>query len=42
MGRKPNTLVLEFFDRGDKLDDNSNRYQQTCKRCGEFVRGSLL
>lgn len=37
MGRRPHALIQEFFDRGPKLDDNSNRYQHTCKRCGEFV-----
>ena len=36
MGRKPNRLVLEFFDRGAKLPDGSNRYEHTCKACGEF------
>ncbi|GAB7361007.1 hypothetical protein MBLNU230_g1050t1 [Neophaeotheca triangularis] len=36
MGRKPNSLVLEFFERGDKLEDHSNRYQFTCKNCGDF------
>lgn len=38
MGRKPNQLILEFFERGPKLDDASNRYQHTCKSCGEKVR----
>lgn len=33
MGRKPNQLILEFFERGPKLDDQSNRYEHTCKRC---------
>lgn len=37
MGRKPNQLVLEFFERGAKLEDSSNRYQHTCKSCGEKV-----
>ena len=40
MGRKPNQLILEFFDRGAKLEDASNRYQYTCKACGEhFPKG---
>lgn len=38
MGRRPNAVVGEFFHRGQKLDDNSNRYQHTCKKCGEHVR----
>ena len=36
MGRKPNQLVIEFFERGAKLEDASNRYQYTCKACGEY------
>ena len=40
MGRKPNPLILEFFNRGAKLDDNSNRYKYDCKLCGShFPRG---
>lgn len=40
MGRRPNPLILEFFERGPKLDDASNRYQHTCKACGEvFPKG---
>lgn len=40
MGRRPNALVLENFVRGQKRNDSSNRYAQTCKHCGEhFVRG---
>lgn len=38
MGRRPNQLVSEFFLRGRKLEDASNRYEHTCKRCGEVVR----
>jgi len=38
MGRRPNAVVGEFFHRGQKLDDSSNRYQHTCKKCGEHVR----
>ncbi|KAF2154571.1 hypothetical protein K461DRAFT_319113 [Myriangium duriaei CBS 260.36] len=34
MGRKPNALILEFFQRGAKLEDQSNRYEHTCKMCG--------
>ena len=42
MGRKPNPLILEFFERGPKLDDASNRYQHTCKACGEvFPKGRI-
>jgi hypothetical protein len=33
-------LMAEFFDRGPKLTDQSNRYEQTCKRCKEhLIRG---
>lgn len=31
------TISSEYFDRGDKLPDSSNRYAHTCKRCNEFV-----
>lgn len=42
MGRKPNQLILEFFERGQKLEDSSNRYQHTCKACGEkFPKGRI-
>ncbi|KAF7719399.1 Fungal Zn(2)-Cys(6) binuclear cluster domain-containing protein [Penicillium ucsense] len=42
MGRKPNQLILEFFNRGPKLEDSSNRYQHTCKSCGEkFPKGRI-
>ncbi|KAL8785221.1 MAG: hypothetical protein Q9213_003490 [Squamulea squamosa] len=42
MGRKPNQLVLEYFDRGAKLEDNSNRYVHTCKACGKnFPKGRI-
>ncbi|MCJ1401873.1 hypothetical protein MMC11_005090 [Xylographa trunciseda] len=42
MGRKPNQLVLEFFSRGPKLEDASNRYQYTCKACGQhFAKGRM-
>ncbi|KAI1331004.1 hypothetical protein F5Y16DRAFT_322014 [Xylariaceae sp. FL0255] len=40
MGRRPNPLIAEFFDRGAKLNDHSNRYQYHCKACGEdFPKG---
>ncbi|KAI0966526.1 hypothetical protein F4678DRAFT_288829 [Xylaria arbuscula] len=42
MGRRPNPLILEFFERGAKLNDNSNRYQHRCKACGEdFPKGRI-
>ncbi|KAH8693169.1 hypothetical protein BGW36DRAFT_301985 [Talaromyces proteolyticus] len=42
MGRKPHPLVLEFFTRGPKLEDASNRYQYNCKACGEkFPKGRI-
>lgn len=41
MGRRPNQLILEFFERGPKLEDASNRYQHTCKSCGEKVSPSV-
>ena len=42
MGRKPNQLILEFFDRGPKLEDASNRYQHTCRACGDhFPKGRI-
>ena len=42
MGRKPNQLVLEYFDRGAKLEDNSNRYVHTCKACRkDFPKGRI-
>lgn len=40
MGRKPNPVILDHFERGAKLNDNSNRYHHTCRNCGqEFDRG---
>ncbi|TDZ40643.1 hypothetical protein C8035_v005515 [Colletotrichum spinosum] len=40
MGRKPNPVILEYFTRGPKLPDSSNRYPHTCKLCGEnFPKG---
>ncbi|KAF2771648.1 hypothetical protein EJ03DRAFT_20978 [Teratosphaeria nubilosa] len=42
MGRKPNQLVHEFFARGRKLEDASNRYEHTCKKCSElFPKGRV-
>lgn len=42
MGRRPNPLILEYFERGPKLNDNSNRYPHTCKQCGEnFPKGRI-
>ena len=37
MGRRPNPLVVEFFERGAKLEDRTNRYEHRCKNCGELV-----
>ncbi|ODH40554.1 hypothetical protein ACO22_01591 [Paracoccidioides brasiliensis] len=40
MGRRPNCIVREFFNRGAKLMDSSNRYEHTCKSCGQkFPKG---
>ncbi|RAL66307.1 hypothetical protein DID88_005977 [Monilinia fructigena] len=40
MGRKPDPLILQHFQRGAKLNDSSNRYQHTCRACGEkFPKG---
>ena len=42
MGRKPNQLIFQHFHRGQKLEDASNRYQHTCKACGEvFPKGRI-
>ncbi|KAH8681159.1 hypothetical protein BX600DRAFT_504891 [Xylariales sp. PMI_506] len=42
MGRKPNPLILTYFERGPKLNDNSNRYPHRCKACGEdFPKGRI-
>ena len=35
MGRKPNQIILTFFERGTKLKNASNRYEYTCKSCGQ-------
>lgn len=37
MGRHQNAVVRDFFLRGQKLDDSSNRYHHDCKKCGEHV-----
>jgi hypothetical protein len=35
-------LILQHFERGAKLPDSSNRYQHTCKACGEkFPKGRI-
>ncbi|KAK8010751.1 hypothetical protein PG990_009716 [Apiospora arundinis] len=42
MGRKPNPVILSYFERGEKLKDNSNRYAHTCVKCGEhFAKGRI-
>jgi hypothetical protein len=42
MGRKPNPLVAQYFERGSKIGDASNRYEHTCKKCGEhFAKGRV-
>ncbi|KAF7872569.1 hypothetical protein EAF04_003489 [Stromatinia cepivora] len=42
MGRKPNPLILKYFERGAKLNDSSNRYHHTCRACSEkFPKGRL-
>ncbi|KAI9728638.1 MAG: hypothetical protein M1828_002744 [Chrysothrix sp. TS-e1954] len=42
MGRKPNPVISEYYERGEKIDDKSNRYHHTCKSCGEqFPRGRI-
>jgi hypothetical protein len=40
MGRRRNPVLSEYFYRHDKLPDSSNRYEQSCKACGErFPKG---
>ncbi|CAG8982243.1 hypothetical protein HYALB_00004477 [Hymenoscyphus albidus] len=34
--RLSSTLISEHFERGSKLNDQSNRYQYTCRNCGVF------
>ncbi len=42
MGRKPNLVISKHFKRGAKIGDASNRYQFTCKHCGErFPKGRI-
>jgi hypothetical protein len=42
MGRRQNVAIEAYFERGRKRDDASNRYQQTCRHCGElFARGRV-
>lgn len=42
MGRRPNPIISKYFRRGDKIGDASNRYQYTCKKCGErFPKGRI-
>ncbi|KAI0478633.1 hypothetical protein GGR56DRAFT_672640 [Xylariaceae sp. FL0804] len=42
MGRRPNPLILQYFERGEKLNDNSNRYHHRCRVCGEdFPKGRI-
>lgn len=42
MGRKQNPLIVEFFVRGEKLDNASNRYKHTCKSCHqEYPKGRV-
>jgi hypothetical protein len=40
MGRNANPIILKHYTRGNKIDNSSNRYQWTCKHCGEhFAKG---
>ncbi|KAH7031116.1 uncharacterized protein B0I36DRAFT_118705 [Microdochium trichocladiopsis] len=42
MGRKQHPIIAQYFDRGAKLADNSNRYEYRCRNCGEhFPKGRL-
>jgi hypothetical protein len=35
-------LILQHFERGAKLPDHSNRYEHTCRSCGEkFPKGRI-
>ncbi|PSS00718.1 hypothetical protein BD289DRAFT_479397 [Coniella lustricola] len=38
MGRLQHPVIKEYFHRGEKLKDNSNRYVHSCKLCGEVFR----
>ena len=33
MGRRPNQVILRYFERGAKLPNN--RYKQVCRKCGQ-------
>ncbi|KAL2423377.1 hypothetical protein ABEF95_007713 [Exophiala dermatitidis] len=40
MGRRPDALIAQYFARGAKIGDASNRYEYTCSRCGaHFPKG---
>ncbi len=42
MGRQQKTLIKSRFHRGEKRDDASNRYAQTCRECGiHFPKGRM-
>ncbi|EXJ85005.1 hypothetical protein A1O3_05680 [Capronia epimyces CBS 606.96] len=42
MGRRPNPVIAQYFERGPKLGDASNRYEHTCKKCGaHFAKGRI-
>ena len=40
MGRRPNQVILRYFERGAKLPNN--RYRQVCRKCGqEYPKGRI-
>jgi hypothetical protein len=40
MGRRPSPIVVHYFARGAKIGNVSNRYEHTCRLCGErFPKG---
>ena len=40
MGRRPNQVILRYFERGAKLPNN--RYKQVCRKCGqEYPKGRI-
>ena len=42
IANKTKALILQHFERGPKLNDSSNRYEHTCKGCGEkFPKGRI-